>query len=85
MKTLNIDAELLRKAELRARYLNINLSEAIEAFIHQFIEQPVKKEEIKITPFVERLGVDLDLPADFDEKEAYRKHLEEKCCYPVGM
>lgn len=50
MKILNIDAELLRKAELRARYLNINLSEAIEAFIRQFIEQPVKKEDIKITP-----------------------------------
>ena len=32
----------------------------------------------QVTPFVESLGTDLHLPADFDEKEAYRKHLEEK-------
>ena len=31
-----------------------------------------------ITTFVESLGTDLHLPADFDEKEAYRKHVEEK-------
>lgn len=35
-------------------------------------------EPIEITPFVKQLGGDLDLPADFDEKEAYRNYLEEK-------
>lgn len=34
--------------------------------------------KLKITSYVSRLGTDLDLPADFDEREAYRKHLEEK-------
>lgn len=34
--------------------------------------------EQKISERIARLGVDLGLPADFDEKEEYRKHLKEK-------
>jgi len=34
--------------------------------------------DIKVTPFVRSLGADLRLPAGFDEKEAYRRHLEER-------
>ena len=79
MGALHIDAELLRKAEQQAKQHNLNLSEVIETFIRQFIQQPVKsKKEMKVTPFVERLGIDLDLPTDFNEKEAYRTHLEDK-------
>lgn len=37
-----------------------------------------KKQREKIDPFVSSLGVDMQLPADFDEKKEYRKHLEEK-------
>ena len=36
------------------------------------------EQAVRITPFVKQLGIDLNLPADFDEKEAYRKYLEEK-------
>lgn len=75
MGTLRIDPVLLREAELRS----LNLKDAVETFIHGFINHPSEEiKEIKISPFIERLGVDLNLPADFDEKEAYRKHLEEK-------
>lgn len=76
---LHIDPALVREAQRRARLKNINLSEAVEAFIRRFIsEEKGKDDEIKITSFVAKLGTDLGLPADFDEKEAYRKHLEEK-------
>ncbi|ADV42708.1 hypothetical protein [Bacteroides helcogenes] len=40
------------------------------------LRQPYSEQ--KISERVARLGVDLGLPADFDEKEEYRKHLEEK-------
>ena len=79
MATLHIDAELLKQAEQQAKRHNINLNQAVEAFIRRFISHPVKEQsKIKVTPFVERLGVELDLPEGFNEKDEYRKHLEEK-------
>lgn len=79
MDTLQINSTLLRKAEQQARLRNINLNEAIEAFIRHFISQsPEEDKKVKVTSFVAQLGTDLNLPADFDEREAYRNHLEEK-------
>ena len=80
MNTLHIDGELLRRAEQQAQKQNINLNQLVEAFIRRFVQNPdnEKMENAKVTSFVERLGVDLDLPENFDEKEAYRKHLKEK-------
>lgn len=76
---LHIDPALMREAQRLARLRNVNLSDTVEAFIRRFINEEKKTDkEIKITPFVAHLGVDLGLPPDFDEKEAYRKHLEEK-------
>jgi len=77
--SLHIDPVLLREAERQARLKNVNLSEVVEAFIRKFVNHPEEEKKIiRVTPFIERLGVELDLPAHFDEKEAYRKHLEEK-------
>ena len=79
MGTLQIDSVLLHEAEQAARLHNADLTQVVESFIRRYIEQTnSNKQAVKITPFVKRLGVDLNLPADFDEKEAYRKHLEEK-------
>lgn len=79
MTTLRIDPALLREAEQQAKRNNIDLSKAVEAFFRRFINQVEGQEHsVKITPFVERLGANLDLPTDFDEREAYRRHLEEK-------
>lgn len=51
----------------------------VESFIRNFVERSAKPQgKSKITPYVSRLGIDLDLPTDFDEREAYRKYLEEK-------
>lgn len=80
MDALRIDAELLRQAEQKAQKQKVNLNQMVEGFIRRFLKDSSSKnmEHYKTTPFVERLGVDLDLPSDFNEKEAYRKHLEEK-------
>ena len=79
MSTLQIDSVLLHEAEQIAKLHNTDLTQMVESFIRRYIEQTKKsKHSAKITPFVKQLGADLNLPADFDEKEAYRKHLEEK-------
>lgn len=76
---LHIDPALVREAQRKARLKNINLSEAVESFIRRFISEDTDNtEDIKITSFVSKLGTDLNLPSDYSEKEAYRKHLEEK-------
>lgn len=79
MGTLQIDSVLLHEAEQAAKLHNADLTQVVESFIRRYIEQTKKgRQTARVTPFVEQLGIDLDLPADFDEKEAYRRHLEEK-------
>lgn len=79
MTSLHIDPALLREAEQQAKRKNIDLSKAVESFFCHFISQAEDREDtVKITPFIERLGTNLDLSADFNEREAYRNHLEEK-------
>ena len=81
MDTLQIDSELLRRAERQAREQNINLNQMVESYIRRFIQKTDDEktsESVKITPFIERLGIELDLPTDFDEKDAYRKYLDKK-------
>ncbi|EGG54733.1 conserved domain protein [Paraprevotella xylaniphila YIT 11841] len=79
MNTLQIDSVLLDEALKMAKQKNIDLSQMVESFIRNFVERSAKPQgKSKITPYVSRLGIDLDLPADFDEREAYRKYLEEK-------
>ena len=68
METIQINPTLWNEAEQLAKRHHT-----------RYIEQMNKKTpKEQVTPFVESLGIDLHLPADFDEKEAYRKHLEEK-------
>ena len=70
METIQINPTLWNEAEQLAKRHHTDLTQIVESFIRRYIEQMNKK--------VESLGIDLHLPADFDEKEAYRKHLEEK-------
>ena len=53
----------------------------VESYIRRFVQKTDDEktsESVKITPFIERLGIELDLPTDFDEKDAYRKYLDKK-------
>ena len=79
METIQINPTLWHEAEQLAKRHHTDLTQMVESFIRHYIEQMNKKKpEEQVTPFVESLGTDLHLSADFDEKEAYRKHLEEK-------
>ena len=77
METIQINPTLWNEAEQLAKRHHTDLTQIVESFIRRYIEQMNKKTpKEQVTPFVESLGIDLHLPADFDEKEAYRKHLE---------
>ncbi len=78
-KIFQIDSDVLQQAELYARQRNINLNRLVEDFMRKFIRQSQnEKNDIKVTAFVESLGVDLNLPSDFDDKKAYQNYLGEK-------
>ncbi len=77
MTTIQIDQELLEQATQRAEAEGLNINDMIENYIRNLLRSPSPK-KIRISPLVEELGVDLGLPVDFDEREAYREHLEKK-------
>ena len=77
MATIQIDQELLEQATQRAEAEGLNINDMIENYIRNLLRSPSPK-KIRISPLVEELGVDLGLPSDFDEREAYREHLEKK-------
>jgi len=77
MATIHIDPELLEQATQRAEAEGLNINDMIENYIRNLLRSPSPK-KIRISPFVEELGEDLGLPADFDEREAFREHLEKK-------
>lgn len=65
MDILRINPALMRKVKQQNRLRNI----------YKVVKED---KQIEVTPFVSQLGVDLNLPSDFDEREAYHKHLQEK-------
>lgn len=65
MDILRINPALMRKVKQQTRLRNI----------YKVVKED---KQIEVTPFVSQLGVDLNLPSDFDEREAYHKHLQEK-------
>lgn len=75
--TIDINPELYKEAQELALSEKKSLNSIIEEFLKAFIKS---KEErtVKISPFVRNLGVDMDLPTDFDEKKEYNEHLEKK-------
>lgn len=49
--------------------------------IKSISQEKVRNEDVAvdgISPFVRSLGTDINLPKDFDEKEAYREFVTEK-------
>lgn len=80
METLQLNPRLLHEAFFYAKQRKINLQKMLEDYIKLFVQESVarKADPAEVTPLVESIGFDLHLPADFDEKEAYRKHLMDK-------
>jgi len=73
--TLSLDQGIIKKAKVYAKSNNTSLSKLIESYLDALTRKTKRK---PITPLVESLSGVIDLPADFDEKEAYSEYLSKK-------
>ncbi|MFN3801146.1 DUF6364 family protein [Belliella pelovolcani] len=78
--TLKLDKDVIEKAKEYASSHRRSLSNLVESYLKVLIDKDETKSEdgIEISPFVKSLRTGVKLPADFDEKKAYRDYLEEK-------
>ena len=74
--TLSLNQAIIKQAKKYAKSNNISLSKLIESYLATLTSPHSKKPDI--TPLVKSLSGIIDLPADFDEKEAYSDYLIEK-------
>jgi hypothetical protein len=76
--TLRLKKRIIDQAKAYAKANGTSLSSMVEQYFDG-IASPMKAAgEDAITPFVKSLSMPLDLPADFDERAAYRDHLAKK-------
>ncbi len=74
--TLSLNQSIIENAKIYAKSNNVSLSKLIESYLATLTRKTKKKSEI--TPLVKSLSGVIDLPADFDIKEAYSEYLMEK-------
>lgn len=74
--TLSLNKSVIENAKIYAKSNNISLSKLIESYLSSLTRKTKKKSEI--TPLVKSLSGIIELPTDFDEKEAYSEYLLEK-------
>lgn len=73
--TLKLNGEIIEQAKAYAKKKNTSLSKLIESYLGLLLE-PNEKQEV--TPLVKSLSGVVNLPKDFDNKAAYKKHLLNK-------
>jgi hypothetical protein len=78
--TLKLDKFVVDKAKEYAASRKRSLSRIIESYLKSLInkENPDSDEDIKISPFIKSMRTGINIPADFDDKKAYRDYLSEK-------
>ncbi len=74
--TLSLDQSIIERAKAYAKANNISLSKLIESYLATVTRKSKKKSEI--TPLVKCLSGVIEIPSDFNEKEAYSEYLMEK-------
>lgn len=74
--TLSLDKEVIEKAKVYAKSNDTSLSKLIESYLGTLTTRI--EMESDITPLVENLSGVIDLPKNFDFKEAYLDYLIEK-------
>ncbi len=74
--TLSLNKSVIENAKIYAKSNNISLSKLIESYLSTLTKKSNKKSGI--TPLVKSLSGVIDIPSDFDEKEAYSEYLMEK-------
>lgn len=76
--TLSLNQQVIEKAKNYAKEHRTSLSRMIEAYFESLTSQQKDIPEIETTPLVESLSGVIQLPEDFDYKEARKKYINEK-------
>ncbi len=78
--TLKLDKHVIDKAKEYAASHKKSLSRMIESYLKSLIdkESPDSKDDIEISHFVKSMQTGINIPADFDYKQAYGDYLTEK-------
>ena len=76
--TLSLNQRIIEKAKEYAKSNKTSLSKMIEAYFDSLTSNQEIVDEIKATPLVESLCGVIELPKDFDYREARTKYLENK-------
>jgi hypothetical protein len=73
--TLKLDQDIIEQAKNYAKMKNTSLSQLIESYLGMLVEpRPIHE----VTPFVKSLSGIVNLPENFDSKEAYKKYIQDK-------
>jgi hypothetical protein len=76
--TLSLNQRVIEKAKNYAKLHKTSLSRMIEAYFESLTSQQKDMTEVETTPLVESLSGVIQLPEDFDYKEARTKYINEK-------
>jgi hypothetical protein len=76
--TLSLNQRVIEKAKIYAKQHRTSLSRMIEAYFESLTSQQKDMTDVETTPLVESLSGVIQLPEDFDYKEARTKYLNEK-------
>lgn len=74
--TLSLNQGIIENAKIYAKSNNISLSKLIESYLATLTKKSEMKSEI--TPLVKSLSGVIELPEEFNEREAYSNYLLEK-------
>ena len=74
--TLSLNQGIIENAKIYAKSNNVSLSKLIESYLATLTRKGKKTSEI--TPLVKSLSGVIDIPNEFNEKEAYSEYLMEK-------
>jgi hypothetical protein len=74
--TLSLNQDIIENAKIYAKSNNISLSKLIESYLATLTRKSKMKSEI--TPLVKSISGVIELPKEFNEKEAYTDYLLEK-------
>jgi len=77
--TLTLDKRIIERAKRLSKKRKKSLSRIIEDYLSTLtMEDKNSVSAIEITPFVRSLSSKVMIPKDFNIKEEYHRHLEEK-------
>ncbi len=78
---LDIEPEVIKEAQYYANETHSDLSVLVQDFLKRistFKTEPIVEKKVEIADWVKELTLSKTPTPDFDHKEEYHKHLEEK-------